>query len=166
MTVTATHPPAVLSLLADDVRWQIVTALARSDRRGQELARLLKRPQNLISYHLKRLLKGAVVSERRSAADARDVYFHLNLEQLRYLYAEGGEALPPALGEPAADRAPRPASARRAPVRILFLCTHNSARSQMAEAITRHLGGARVQAFSAGTEPGEINPVARETMQA
>jgi arsenate reductase len=46
------------------------------------------------------------------------------------------------------------------PLRILFLCTHNSARSQMAEAILRELGGGRIEAASAGTEVTRVHPLA------
>ena len=51
------------------------------------------------------------------------------------------------------------------PARVLFLCTHNSARSQMAEGLLRHLGGAEVEVFSAGTEPGSVRPEAIEAMR-
>jgi len=43
-------------------------------------------------------------------------------------------------------------------LRVLFVCTHNSARSQIAEGLVNALHGDRLQAFSAGTEPSEVNP--------
>lgn len=50
------------------------------------------------------------------------------------------------------------------PLRVLFLCTHNSARSQMAEGLLRALGGARFAAFSAGTEATQVRPLAIRAM--
>jgi arsenate reductase len=50
--------------------------------------------------------------------------------------------------------------------RVLFLCTGNSARSQIAEALLRHLGGEDYEAFSAGTKPqSEVNPFAIEVLK-
>jgi arsenate reductase len=51
------------------------------------------------------------------------------------------------------------------PRRILFLCTHNSARSQMAEGLLRALGGDRFAAFSAGTEATRVRPLAIRAMR-
>jgi arsenate reductase len=48
--------------------------------------------------------------------------------------------------------------------RVLFLCTHNSARSQMAEGLLRHLGGERFEVFSAGTEATLVRPQAIKVM--
>jgi arsenate reductase len=49
--------------------------------------------------------------------------------------------------------------------RVLFLCTHNSARSQMAEGLLRSLRGDEYEVFSAGTEPGGVNPNSIEVMK-
>lgn len=51
------------------------------------------------------------------------------------------------------------------PRRVLFLCTHNSARSQMAEGLLRHFGGENFVAFSAGTEATQIRPLAIRAMR-
>lgn len=48
--------------------------------------------------------------------------------------------------------------------RVLFICTHNSARSQMAEGLLRHLGGDRFEVFSAGTEATHVRPLAIQAM--
>jgi thioredoxin type arsenate reductase len=49
--------------------------------------------------------------------------------------------------------------------RVLFLCTHNAARSQMAEGILRHLGAGTVDVQSAGTEPSRVHPFAVTAVQ-
>lgn len=48
--------------------------------------------------------------------------------------------------------------------RVLFLCTHNAARSQVAEALLRHYAGARFDACSAGLEPTEVHPLTRRVL--
>jgi arsenate reductase len=50
------------------------------------------------------------------------------------------------------------------PLRVLFLCTHNSARSQMAEGLLRTRGGSRYAVFSAGTHPRSVHPLAIRVM--
>ncbi|HME45843.1 MAG TPA: arsenate reductase ArsC [Syntrophorhabdales bacterium] len=49
--------------------------------------------------------------------------------------------------------------------RVLFVCVHNAARSQMAEAFLNHLAGDRFEGESAGFEPGPLNPLAVEVMK-
>jgi arsenate reductase len=53
----------------------------------------------------------------------------------------------------------------RGKIRVLFLCTHNSARSQMAEGYLRSITGDQFEITSAGTEPSQVNPLAIRVMQ-
>ena len=158
------QPPSFLKLLAHELRWRLLEALARSDRRVQELVELVGEPHNLVSYHLRQLRGQALVSERRSAADGRDIYYSLDLDRLRGLYLSAGESLHPGFADrPAA--ASQDAWVKPVPrIRVLFLCTHNSARSQMAEGILRDLGGDRVEVASAGTEATRVHPLAVREM--
>src|SRR6476619_7402196 len=50
------------------------------------------------------------------------------------------------------------------PLRVLILCTHNSARSQMAEALLRQIGGSRFEVYSAGTAATRVHPLAVRAM--
>lgn len=176
-TSTGASAPDFLQLLAHDLRWRLLQALARSDHRVQELVIFCGRPQNLVSYHLRRLRDAGLVSERRSSHDGRDVYYSLNLDELQSRYAASGRALHPGLthqlhtnnGEPAgtarlAGTHPASDGDHSAPTRVLFLCNHNSARSQMAEGILRELGGDLVQVDSAGSEPTAVHPLAVRVM--
>ncbi len=166
----AATAPSLLKLLADDQRWTLVHALARSDRRVQELVDLLQQPANLVSYHLRKLRDQAVVTERRSAADRRDVYYSLAFDRVRSLYFAAAESLHPALGPGAAGvfsaGASRKARARtRIPApSVLFVCTHNSARSQMAEGLLRHVRP-DLQVTSAGTTLSQVQPLAVRVMR-
>jgi ArsR family transcriptional regulator, arsenate/arsenite/antimonite-responsive transcriptional repressor / arsenate reductase (thioredoxin) len=167
-----------LELLAHEQRWNLLLALAGSDLRVQELMARVGEPANLVSYHLRRLREHALVRERRSSADARDVYYSLDLDRVAYLYQAAGASLHPGLvpdsrGLPGSaapgatsDGAPAPATgAAPAPRRrVLFICTHNSARSQMAEARLRTQSGGRIEAASAGTSPTALHPLAIQVL--
>jgi protein-tyrosine-phosphatase len=157
-------PPSFLKLLAHELRWSLLEALARSDRRVQELVEMVGEPANLVSYHLRRLRDQALVRERRSAADGRDVYYSVDLERLRGLYFATGESLHPGFSESSPEQAADITARPSRPARVLFLCTHNSARSQMAEGILRHLGGDRVEAHSAGTVVTRVHPLSIAAM--
>ena len=152
-TVAAATTPAFVSLAAHPLRWQLLTALADSDHRVRELVALLDEPQNLLSYHLRQLRDGGLVTARRSSHDGRDTYYHLDLDRCADALADTAAALHPALGKDAA--APSPPAGRRGsrPVAVLFVCSGNSIRSPMAEALLRHHGGDSVSVTSAGTHP-------------
>jgi ArsR family transcriptional regulator, arsenate/arsenite/antimonite-responsive transcriptional repressor / arsenate reductase (thioredoxin) len=156
-------PPAFLRLAGHPVRWRLLTELARSDLRVGELAAIVGQPQNTVSYHLARLRAGGLVSMRRSSADHRDSYYRLELGRCGELLAATGAALHPGL----ATTPPAPAGRRRraAAVGVLFVCTGNSARSQIAEALLAHAAGDRVQAASAGSHPKDLHPNAVRVMR-
>jgi protein-tyrosine-phosphatase len=146
--VSTRHDPPVFARLAGHpLRWRLLTELADSDLRVRELATLVGEPQNLVSYHLRLLRDGGLVTANRSGFDGRDFYYHLDLDRCAVLLAAIGSALHPALSQP-------PPAARSAPaVTVLFVCTGNSARSPIAEALLRRHGAGRVDAVSAGTVP-------------
>lgn len=161
MTVIHPNPVTLFKLLGHELRWQIVQHLARGDYRVQDLAPLLKAAPNLISYHLRQLEQAALVEERQSDADGREVFFHLDPTRLHQLYQEAGSALHPAFARSGEGGPP----ARVPPVRVLFLCTHNSARSQIAEALLRHHSKGAVEVASAGTQPTAVHPLTLETLR-
>ena len=159
------QPPDVLKLVAHEVRWKLLQHLSQSDYRVGDLVERLQLPQNLVSYHLKQLRQGHLVTERRSSADERAIFYSLDLKQLQDLYLTAGEMLHPGV---IADvfALPFHTNGSHRQLRVLFLCTENSARSQMAEALLRHLSHGTIEAFSAGSIPAEqIHPLARRCMQ-
>jgi protein-tyrosine-phosphatase len=164
ITLSSESVPDFLKLLAHDLRWKIVTLLARGDYNGLEFVRLLGQPQNLVSYHLRRLHEQHLVREHRSTADERSIYYSLDLDTVRSLYQSAGEALHPALGVIEAPLPRAEALPHQDALRMLFLCTENSARSQMAEALLRHLSHGRIDAYSAGSHPTQVHPLAQQVL--
>ena len=154
-------PPKVIKLLAHNLRWQLVQSLVVGDYRVNELVTMVEQPLNLVSYHLKQLREGQLITMRRSEADGRDNYYSLDLDHLQHLYQDAGLAIHPALigeNEDSISLASKPT--------VLFVCTHNSARSQMAEGLMRQLGHGQIDVSSAGSEPASIHPDAIRTMDA
>ncbi len=159
-TIALHEPPTLLKLLANDVRWTVLSALARSDYRVQELAGMVSQPLNLVSYHLKKLRDERLVREHRSGADARDIYYSLDHPRLNEMFFAAGRALhiSESAPDPTETSTEQSQSKDHKSLRVLFLCTHNSARSQLAEGILRKIGGDEVEVFSAGTEPSRVHP--------
>jgi protein-tyrosine-phosphatase len=117
--------------LGDPVRLAIVDELASSDRAPVELRRLVSLESNLLAHHLDVLESVGIINRSRSSGDGRRRYVHL----LRH-----------AVGELSPER-------RVLPSRALFVCTRNSARSQLAAVLWRSITGAPGE--SAGTHPAE-----------
>lgn len=165
MTATDTRDelstPAFLRLAGHPLRWDLLTELGRSDLTVQELTDLVGERQNLVSYHLGQLRSGGLVSARKSSADGRDTYYTADLTRLREMVAGTGTALHPGLVLVPPAPVPRTAGT----VRLLFLCTGNSARSQMAEALVRALADGSVDASSAGSHPKALHPEAVRVMR-
>ncbi|MFP4437639.1 MAG: ArsR family transcriptional regulator [Chloroflexaceae bacterium] len=146
---------SLLKLLADDTRWKLINDLRLSDRQVSELVTRLRLPQNLVSYHLNLLRQAGLVQVRRSDADARVTYYGLDIAALQAGYRQIGMQLHlPDI--PTGDMLPM--------VPVVFLCTGNSIRSQMAEGWLRHLSGGRVPVRSAGVHPTKIHPLVVQVM--
>lgn len=165
MTSEAAVPPALFGLCAEPVRWAVLCELARSDRQVDELVTALGRPQNLVSYHLAKLRQAGLVSARRSSHDGRDMFYRLNGARFAGLAQEALQSLGPhPVSRVGGAERGAPGKAE-SPANVLFLCTENSARSQMAEGLLRHLSGGSAVAASAGSRPGAVHPQAVRAMR-
>jgi protein-tyrosine-phosphatase/DNA-binding HxlR family transcriptional regulator len=130
------HRALVLSALGDANRLAVVDLLQVQDLSPDALAAELGIPGNLLAHHLKVLEAAGVITRTHSQRDKRRTYVRLVSDALTGLL-------------PNADVISTP--------RVLFVCTHNSARSVLAEALWREVSD--VPSTSAGTHPaGHINP--------
>lgn len=131
---------AVHAALADPARLAIVDTLLLADASPSELRAALAIPSNLLAHHLNVLEDAGVIRRTRSEADRRRTYLRLNYDALNTMIP----------------------SASRVAQRVVFVCSQNSARSQMAAAIWNRRSG--VPATSAGTHPAEsVHPEALAT---
>ncbi|MFD0900079.1 arsenate reductase/protein-tyrosine-phosphatase family protein [Actinomadura sediminis] len=123
---------AVHAALAEPVRLAMVDALALQDVSPKELGAGLDLPSNLLAHHLGVLERAGLVVRGRSEADRRRSYVRLVPETLD-------------------DLVPAAVRGLARPSRVVFVCTHNSARSQLAAALW--VRRSPVPAASAGTRP-------------
>jgi protein-tyrosine-phosphatase/DNA-binding transcriptional ArsR family regulator len=155
----------VVRLLADPVRWQLMQELASGDQRVRELSAAAGQPQNTVSYHLRQLRAGGLVTARRSSFDGRDTYYSLDLPGCARALAGAASGLHPGLAAALATDPEQAAVPDAARPRVLFVCTGNSGRSPMAEGLLRRRAGTRVEAASAGIRPRPLHPDAVAVMR-
>jgi ArsR family transcriptional regulator, arsenate/arsenite/antimonite-responsive transcriptional repressor / arsenate reductase (thioredoxin) len=138
--------------LADPHRLRIVDALAASDLSPAELGVRLGLASNLLAHHLRTLEVAGVLTRRRSSGDRRRTYLTLDATAFAGL-----------LPAPLTRRDAGPDRAAGV-TRVVFVCTANTARSQLAAALWNRTDAARgVPATSAGTHPADrIAPGALE----
>lgn len=149
-------PPLFLRLVGHPIRWRLLSELARSDRAVRELTALVDEPQSLVSYHLRELRNGELVTAHRSSADGRDSYYAIDLPRCGELLRASGAALHPGLRlAPPPDR--ETSRSTRRP-RVIFLCTGNGTRSQLAEALLETLSDGHIEVVSAGSHPKPVHP--------
>jgi ArsR family transcriptional regulator, arsenate/arsenite/antimonite-responsive transcriptional repressor / arsenate reductase (thioredoxin) len=157
--------PTFVRLTAHPVRWRLLRELVRSDRAVSELTELVDESQSLVSYHLRLLRDGGLVLARRSAADGRDTYYAIDLASCQRELHAAGTGLHPALWlAPASPEGVKTERSRRRR-RVLFLCTGNSARSQIAQALLEHMSAGAIEAASAGSRPKPLHPNAVRVMK-
>ena len=168
------------ALLGDRTRLRILRLLAERPLTVGELTGPLGVSQSAVSQHLARLRHAGLVIDERQG---QQVLYHLRTGELQAVFAEAAAIFASPLGDHALWTTQRERlnqvlgpvevalqnRSHGAPLlseqpSILFVCTGNSARSQMAEGYARAYGGSRVRVFSAGLEPAGVHPMAIEVM--
>lgn len=141
----------IFSVLGDPLRLAIVDYLALADAAPGDLARVFGISTNLLAHHLRVLEEAAVIQRMRSEGDQRRSYARLRLDDPIVAALDYGATV-------AYRAAATPVPSGLAPAsRVVFVCTHNSARSQLAAAVWG--GVSTTPAASAGTHPaGRVHP--------
>lgn len=160
-----------LSALAQESRLEVFRALARVAPEGLAagvLAEELGVPSSTLSFHLDHLLNAGLVRRER---EGRSLLYALDVSAVNELIWFLGEDACQgnvALAVDPVGRIRERVDAARAPSkrpRVLFLCSRNSARSQMAEAILRREAGHRFEVHSCGLRPAPIHPLTLQVIE-
>ncbi|MDF1837959.1 MAG: metalloregulator ArsR/SmtB family transcription factor [Planctomycetota bacterium] len=159
-----------LGALAHDSRLAVFRDLARMAPEGLAAGALAERvqlPPSTLSFHLQHLVNAGLVHVERRG---RMLLYSLRPESLRELFwflgedcCQGRLELCTSVTGRIAERLEEASQMERPTV--LFLCTHNSARSQMAEALLRLRAGDRFEVYSGGLKPRGIHPLTLEVLQ-
>jgi arsenate reductase len=162
----------IFKALSEEVRLRLMILLTHGELRVQDMVEITGLPQSTVSRHLAYLRNERLATMRSENVQS---LYGLNRQDdalVRTLHTCLGscfaddeiarrdkEALKALRGRQAAFES------RARATSILFVCVHNSARSQMAEAFANHLSGGGIRVLSAGFEPGGLNPFVLEVMK-
>jgi protein-tyrosine-phosphatase len=124
----------VHAALGEPARLAVVDMLALGDAAPSEIGTRLGMPTNLVAHHLSVLTDAGLISRSRSNADGRRTYVRLHQDALAGLTGQSPREV----------------------IRVVFVCTHNSARSQLAAALWAQRS--QVSSTSAGTDPASVHP--------